>query len=141
MAYGVTSATRHETVLVFDLGGGTFDCSLLSTFAGIAEVLTTDGDQWLGGDDWDALLMQHLAAAAGTQWPGGAQALRAAARKAKVALSAAAQVQVPGPAAISVDRAEWEAVAAPLLQRTLKPLKRLGEAGFVEWTHRCVVWW
>lgn len=139
LAYGVSSATRHETVLVFDLGGGTFDCSLLSTFAGIAEVLATDGDQWLGGDDWDTLLMQLLSSAAHPQaWPGGAKALRAVARDAKVTLSTTDQVVVEGPSdAVIIERLAWEAVAAPLLQRTLQPLRQLGEAGFVEWEHRC----
>lgn len=137
LAYGVSSATRHETVLVFDLGGGTFDCSLLSTFAGIAEVLTTDGDQWLGGDDWDLVLADMLCSAVPMHtWD--TRALRAAARDAKVELSTAEQVTIKSPSAlVVVGRREWETATSPLLQRTLMPLRRLGEAGFVEWKQRC----
>lgn len=82
---------------MFDLGGGTFDCSLLSTFAGIAEVLTTGGDQWLGGDDWDTAMLGMLRAML-TQHGMRAEAegggLLRGAQRVKVALSEAPHVTV-----------------------------------------------
>src|ERR687893_380722 len=60
LAYGLDKGEREQTVLVFDLGGGTFDVSLLEIGDGVIEVKATSGDNRLGGDDWDERVVQHL---------------------------------------------------------------------------------
>ncbi|KAH7616496.1 putative Chaperone protein dnaK [Nannochloris sp. 'desiccata'] len=60
LAYGIDGGTDGETVLVFDIGGGTFDVSVLQAFEGIMQILSTDGDSRLGGDDFDSLLAQWI---------------------------------------------------------------------------------
>ncbi|MFN9983083.1 MAG: Hsp70 family protein, partial [bacterium] len=60
LAYGLDKADREQTILVFDLGGGTFDVSLLEIGDGVVEVKATNGDNNLGGDDWDQAVVDYL---------------------------------------------------------------------------------
>ena len=60
LAYGLDKADQEQTILVFDLGGGTFDVSLLEIGDGVVEVKATNGDNNLGGDDWDQALVDYL---------------------------------------------------------------------------------
>jgi len=119
----------EELVLVFDLGGGTLDVSLLDVGHGVFDVLASSGDARLGGDDFDAELarwMLELAVTAAPSAPGAAAALLAVAEAAKVALSDddAVAVQLPGGGApLTLTRAAMEARCAPLLQRCAVPVR------------------
>ena len=97
LAYGLDKADQHQTILVFDLGGGTFDVSLLEIGDGVVEVKATSGDTHLGGDDWDQRVIDHLVA----RFKAGhgvdlakdkmaLQRLKEAAEKAKIELSGSA---------------------------------------------------
>jgi molecular chaperone DnaK len=139
LAYGLDRITSPETILVFDLGGGTFDVSVLIASSGHFEVLATSGDTALGGDDWDERIVRLLVDRfeAKTGQPVGddlvvAQRLREAAETAKIELSALdrADVSIPflvagpqGPIHLqeSISRAELEAATADLLERCLGP--------------------
>ena len=101
LAYGLDKGDEEQTILVFDLGGGTFDVSLLEIGGGIVEVKATSGDNHLGGDDWDERLVAHLA----TQFKNAhgvdltkdkmaLQRLREAAEKAKIELSSSMQTSI-----------------------------------------------
>ncbi len=101
LAYGLDKGDKEQTILVFDLGGGTFDVSLLEIGDGIVEVKATSGDNNLGGDDWDERLLQHLATnfknAHGvdlTKDKMALQRLREAAEKAKIELSSSMQTSI-----------------------------------------------
>ena len=94
LAYGLDKGEKEQTILVFDLGGGTFDVSLLEIGDGVVEVKATSGDNHLGGDDWDQRVVDHLV----KQFKNGhgidlskdkmaLQRLREAAEKAKIELS------------------------------------------------------
>jgi len=94
LAYGLDKGDKEQTILVFDLGGGTFDVSLLEIGEGVVEVKATNGDNNLGGDDWDQALVDHLvktfAAKNGidlTKDKVAMQRVREAAEKAKIELS------------------------------------------------------
>ena len=95
LAYGLDRGDAEETILVFDLGGGTFDVSLLEIGEGVVEVKATSGDNHLGGDDWDQRVVDHLVKnfknAHGVDLPQGqdghAAAAQEAAEKAKIELS------------------------------------------------------
>ena len=126
---GVPGAT---TVAVYDLGGGTFDVSILRLENGIFEVLATSGDTWLGGDDMDRAIADHWLRGLGLTDDdlradkAFAQRLRLAAEKAKRALTEAdefsAELIAPGapaPVPVALTRAELEALIEPLVQRTL----------------------
>jgi molecular chaperone DnaK len=101
LAYGLDKGEKEQTILVFDLGGGTFDVSLLEIGDGVVEVKATSGDNHLGGDDWDQRVVDHLV----TQFKNGhgvdlskdkmaMQRLREAAEKAKIELSASGETTV-----------------------------------------------
>src|SRR6266568_5030217 len=101
LAYGLDKSSKEQTVLVFDLGGGTFDVSLLEIGGGVVEVKATSGDNHLGGDDWDQKVVDHLV----TQFKNGhgvdlskdkmaMQRLREAAEKAKIELSSSSETTV-----------------------------------------------
>ena len=101
LAYGLDKAEKEETILVFDLGGGTFDVSLLEIGDGVVEVLATAGDNELGGDDWDNRVVEWLVDKFKSQ--NGVdlskdkmamQRLREAAEKAKIELSSAQQASI-----------------------------------------------
>ena len=148
-AYGFDKGDHEQTILVFDLGGGTFDVSLLEMGEGVIEVKATSGDNHLGGDDWDQSLVDHLVAtfkkANGidlTKDKMAMQRVREAAEKAKIELSASAQTSINLPY-ITVDaeknplfldetitRAQFENMTADLLARCKGPFQTvLKDAG------------
>lgn len=101
LAYGLEKGDKEQTILVFDLGGGTFDVSLLEIGDGVVEVRATSGDNKLGGDDWDQRIVDWLVekfkAANGidlTKDKMAAQRLREAAEKAKIELSSSQQASI-----------------------------------------------
>ena len=148
-AYGFDKGDHEQTILVFDLGGGTFDVSLLEMGEGVIEVKATSGDNHLGGDDWDQALVDHLVAtfkkANGidlTKDKMAMQRVREASEKAKIELSASAQTSINLPY-ITVDaeknplfldetitRAQFENMTADLLARCKGPFQTvLKDAG------------
>ncbi len=149
LAYGLDKGDKEETILVFDLGGGTFDVSLLELGDGVVEVKATNGDNHLGGDDWDDALVQHLvktfAAQSGIDLAKDKMAMqrvREAAEKAKIELSSSQQASINLPY-ITVDaeknplfldetitRAQFQSLTADLLDRCKKPFQAvLKDAG------------
>ena len=101
LAYGLDKADKEQTILVFDLGGGTFDVSLLEIGDGVVEVKGTNGDNNLGGDDWDQALVDHLVTTFGsangidlTKDKMAMQRVREAAEKAKIELSSSQSASV-----------------------------------------------
>lgn len=141
LAYGLEK-DEGEKIAVFDLGGGTFDISFLEVGDGTFQVLSTDGDTMLGGDDWDQMLVDYLVAEfkkeQGVDLKGDAtamQRLREAAEKAKVELSGLQQATVnlpyitadntgPKHMDIKISRAKFQDITKKLLDRTLEPMKR-----------------
>ena len=146
LAYGMDKR-QHETVLVFDLGGGTFDVSILDVGDGVVEVRATAGDTHLGGDDFDRRIVDYLA----DQFqkdngidprsdPQALQRLFEAAEKAKVELSSVTQTQVnlpfitadangPKHLTATLMRSTFEQITADLLERTTGPVKQaMGDA-------------
>ncbi|MEU9485148.1 molecular chaperone DnaK [Streptomyces decoyicus] len=141
LAYGLDKK-GHETVLVFDLGGGTFDVSLLDVGDGVVEVRSTAGDSHLGGDDFDRRLVDHLAdnfqRDNGIDLRNDPQALQRlfeAAEKAKTELSSVSQTQVSlpfitadaaGPKHLTetVMRSTFEQITSDLVERTMEPVKQ-----------------
>ncbi len=127
------------TIVVYDLGGGTFDVSVLELGEGVFEVKSTNGDTHLGGDDFDHVIIDHLAEQFKSQEnidlrkdPMALQRLKEAAEKAKVELSSSSETEINLPYVTSVDgvpkhlvlkltRAKFEQLADALVQRTLKP--------------------
>ncbi|HJQ03436.1 MAG TPA: molecular chaperone DnaK, partial [Jatrophihabitans sp.] len=149
LAYGLDKGEKEQTILVFDLGGGTFDVSLLEIGEGVIEVKATNGDNHLGGDDWDQKIIDWLVdkfkAAHGidlTKDKMALQRLREAAEKAKIELSASQQTSINLPY-ITVDaeknplfldeqlsRSEFQRITADLLERTKVPFQNvLRDAG------------
>ncbi|WP_299333829.1 molecular chaperone DnaK [Haloplanus sp.] len=148
MAYGLDDES-DQTVLVFDLGGGTFDVSVLDLGGGVYEVVATNGDNDLGGDDWDQAIIDHLADEFendhGIDLREDRQALQRlteAAEEAKVELSSRkeADINLPfitatddGPIHLetSITRAKFESLTSDLLERTVGPTKQaLDDAGY-----------
>jgi len=141
LAYGLDKR-ENETILVFDLGGGTFDVSVLTVGEGVVEVMATSGDGHLGGDDFDRRVVDYLAdefkAAQGIdlrQDPQGLQRLFEAAEKAKVELSSVTQTQVnlpfitadaSGPKHLvsTIMRSTFEEMTHDLIERTMEPVKQ-----------------
>ncbi|HEY0358054.1 MAG TPA: Hsp70 family protein, partial [Mycobacteriales bacterium] len=141
LAYGLDKKT-NETVLVFDLGGGTFDVSILNIGDGVVEVRSTAGDTHLGGDDFDRRIVDHLADEfAKTEGidlrkdPQALQRLFEAAEKAKVELSSVTQttINLPfitadanGPKHLNVTlmRSTFEQITADLIERTMGPVQQ-----------------
>jgi len=135
LAYGLDRGERG-LFAIYDLGGGTFDVSVLRLHAGVFQVLSTGGDSALGGDDFDRALARHLLARAGLDAPDLRQveAARIAARALKERLSAAdsARVEVAalGLVDLEVTRGEFEALIEPLAQRTIRACRAaLKDAG------------
>ena len=144
LAYGLDKNEKEETILVFDLGGGTFDVSLLEIGDGVVEVLATAGDNELGGDDWDNRIVDWLVDKFKSQ--NGVdlskdkmamQRLREAAEKAKIELSSAQQASINLPY-ITVDseknplfldetltRTEFQKITSDLLDRTKTPFNQV----------------
>ncbi len=148
LAYGLDKGDVEQTILVFDLGGGTFDVSLLEIGDGVVEVKATSGDNHLGGDDWDQAVVDWMVTsfknAHGVDLSKdkmAMQRLREAAEKAKIELSSSMQssINLPyitasadGPLHLeeNLTRAQFEQMTASLLERTKAPFKAvLKDAG------------
>ncbi|MDR2529212.1 MAG: molecular chaperone DnaK [Synergistaceae bacterium] len=141
LAYGENKQEEHK-ILVFDLGGGTFDVSILDVGEGVFEVLATAGDNRLGGDDWDNRIVDWMTAefkkAEGVDLKNdrmAMQRLREAAEKAKVELSSMMETTIslpfitanqsgPKHLEMKLSRAKFEEMTADLMDRTIKPSKR-----------------
>ncbi|MBO4207735.1 molecular chaperone DnaK [Micromonospora echinofusca] len=149
LAYGLDKGSKEQTVLVFDLGGGTFDVSLLELADGVVEVKSTSGDNHLGGDDWDERIIDHLVKTFRgqhgvdlSQDKMAMQRLREAAEKAKIELSAATTTSInlpyitAGPAStegapsaplhldVTLTRAEFQRMTQDLLDRCKGPFEQ-----------------
>jgi len=150
LAYGLDKGSKEQTVLVFDLGGGTFDVSLLELGEGVIEVKATAGDNHLGGDDWDDRVIDHLVKTFRGQYgidlsadKMAMQRLREAAEKAKIELSAAqtTSINLPyitagpdGPLHLdtSLTRAEFQRITQDLLDRCKTPFEQAIKDGGVK---------
>ena len=144
LAYGLEKGEQEQTILVFDLGGGTFDVSLLEIGDGVVEVMATAGDNTLGGDDWDQRIVDWLVdrfkSSQGvdlTKDKRAVQRLREAAEKAKIELSSSQQANINLPY-ITVDsdknplfldetltRTEFQKITQDLLDRTKAPFNQV----------------
>src|SRR2546421_10790249 len=144
LAYGLDKGEKEQTILVFDLGGGTFDVSLLEIGDGVVEVRATSGDNHLGGDDWDQRIVDWLVdkfkQSAGIDLNKDKMALqriREAAEKAKIDLSSSSSANINLPY-ITVDtdknplfldetlsRAEFQRITNDLLERTRQPFNNV----------------
>ena len=141
LAYGLDKETEDQTILVFDLGGGTFDVSVLELGDGVFEVKSTSGDTNLGGDDWDEAIIDWLAETFQGEHgvdlrkdPMAAQRLKEAAEKAKIELSQTTSTQINMPYVTATDagplhldyeltRAKFQGLTSDLLTRTRKPFE------------------
>lgn len=121
LAYGLgLDKNQHKTVAVYDLGGGTFDISILNIHNGLFEVLATNGDTYLGGDDFDRAIVQFWAEKYGFTTEADSQALRLTAEEAKKHLSQHAEYTgMYNGTAIALTKAEFEGCIAPIVQRTI----------------------
>jgi molecular chaperone DnaK len=150
MAYGLDDES-DQTVLVFDLGGGTFDVSVLDLGGGVYEVVATNGDNDLGGDDWDQAIIDHLAeefeSDHGVDLREDRQALQRlkdAAEEAKVELSSRKETDINLPFITATDsgpihletsltRAKFESLTSDLVERTVTPTEQaLEDAGYTK---------
>ena len=141
LAYGLDKADKDRTIAVFDLGGGTFDISILELGDGVFEVKSTNGDTHLGGDDFDQVIIDWLAEEFKKdekidlrEDPMALQRLKEAAEKAKVELSSSTKTEInlpyvtataSGPKHLvrTLTRAQFEQLADKLIQNTIKPCK------------------
>ena len=141
LAYGLDKMSKDMVVVVFDCGGGTHDVSILELGDGVFEVLSTDGDTHLGGDDFDQVIIDWLASEFKdehgidlTQDPMALQRLREAAEKAKVELSSTSSSEINLPYLMPVDgmpkhlvrtlsRSKFEQLSDSLIKRTIEPCK------------------
>ncbi len=149
LAYGLDKKHADQKIAVFDLGGGTFDISILELGDGVFEVKSTNGDTHLGGDDFDKVIMDWLAEEFKNQEaidlrkdPMALQRLKEAAEKAKVELSSSSETEINLPYVTAVDgvpkhlvvklsRAKFEQLADNLFARCLKPCESaLKDAGY-----------
>ena len=149
LAYGLDKTSRDMKIAVFDLGGGTFDISILELGDGVFEVKSTNGDTHLGGDDFDEVIIEWLASEFKSEEnidlkkdPMALQRLKEAAEKAKIELSASSETEINLPYITAVDgvpkhlvkklsRSKFEQLADSLVQRTLEPCKAaLRDSGF-----------
>ena len=142
LAYGLDKGDKEQTILVFDLGGGTFDVSLLEIGDGVIEVKATNGDNRLGGDDWDQKIQDHLVQTFKNQHgidlsqdKLALQRLREAAEKAKIELSGQLNttINLPyitagenGPLHLELDlsRTDFQRLTADLLERCKGPFQQ-----------------
>ena len=151
LAYGLDKGDEDQTILVFDLGGGTFDVSVLEIGDGVFEVRSTHGDTSLGGDDWDDAVIEWLVTSfkndhgvdLGADSMAG-QRLKEAAEKAKIELSQVQQTQINLPFITATDagpihldyqlsRSKFEELTADLLQRTRTPFEQaIKDAGLTK---------
>jgi molecular chaperone DnaK len=149
LAYGLDKR-EDETILVFDLGGGTFDVSLLEVGEGVVEVKATNGDTHLGGDDWDQRLVNHIADEFKKDQgidlredKQGLQRLREAAEKAKIELSTVTETEVnlpfisadasgPKHLQVKITRAKFEQLTEDLLDRIRGPFDMVLKDGGID---------
>ncbi|MCA0447433.1 MAG: molecular chaperone DnaK [Bacteroidetes bacterium] len=148
LAYGLDKKSKDQMVAVYDLGGGTFDISVLELGDGVFEVKSTNGDTHLGGDDFDKKIIDFLAedfmkenTVDLRKDPMALQRLKEGAEKAKIELSSAMSTEInlpfitanqdgPKHLTVTLTRAKFESIAADLFDRTLEPCKRaLKDAG------------
>ena len=148
LAYGLDKGGSDRKIAVYDLGGGTFDISVLELGDGVFEVLSTNGDTHLGGDDFDEVIIDWLADEFQTTEdvdlrddPMALQRLKEAAEKAKIELSSSTQTEInlpyvtataSGPKHLvqTLTRAKFEQLSAELVKRSMKPVKNaLSDAG------------
>jgi molecular chaperone DnaK len=150
LAYGLDKRHKDMKIAVFDLGGGTFDVSILELGDGVFEVKSTNGDTHLGGDDFDHVIIDWLADEFKKEEPNvdlrkdpmALQRLKEAAEKAKIELSASSETEINLPYITAIDgvpkhlvkklsRSKFEQLADSLVQRTLKPCEQaLKDAGY-----------
>ena len=141
LAYGLDKQ-QEQTVLVYDLGGGTFDVSILEIGEGVFEVKSTNGDTHLGGDDWDQRIVEWLVEEYKKQYGKditkdkmAMQRLKEAAEKAKIELSGLAETSInlpyltadesgPKHLEVSLSRSKFEAMTKDLIDRTMKPIQQ-----------------
>jgi len=141
LAYGLDKKNAH-TIAVYDLGGGTFDISILELGEGVYEVKSTNGDTHLGGDDFDQEILNYLADEFKKENnvdlrkdPQALQRLREAAEKAKIELSTSQEAQINQPfitqgangplhLTMTLTRAQLEKIVDPLIQKTIKPVEQ-----------------
>ena len=142
LAYGLDKMSKDMVVVVFDCGGGTHDVSILELGDGVFEVLSTDGDTHLGGDDFDQVIIDWLVSEFKeengidlTQDPMALQRLREGAEKAKVELSSTSSTEINLPYIMPVDgipkhlvrtlsKSKFEQLADSLIKRTIEPCKK-----------------
>ncbi|MBM7554714.1 molecular chaperone DnaK [Thalassobacillus pellis] len=148
LAYGIDKEDQDQTILVYDLGGGTFDVSILDIGEGTFEVVATAGDNRLGGDDFDQVIIDHMVSEFKkengidlSQDKMAKQRLKDAAEKAKKDLSGVAQTQISlpfitageaGPLHLEMNltRAKFEELSSDLVERSMKPTRQaLKDAG------------
>ena len=148
LAYGMDKMDTNQKILVYDLGGGTFDVSILELGDGVFEVKSTNGDTHLGGDDFDEAIMNYIAEDFKSQYnvdlrndKMALQRLKEAAEKAKIELSSSSQtvINLPfitadatGPKHIemTLTRAKFNELTHDLVQRSIEPMKKaLSDAG------------
>ena len=148
LAYGLDKGGKDQKIAVYDLGGGTFDISILELGDGVFEVLSTNGDTQLGGDDFDQVIIDFLADKFMKddhidlrKDPMALQRLKEAAEKAKIELSSSTQTEINLPYVTATDsgpkhlvttltRANFEQLADSLVKRSMTPVKKaLDDAG------------
>ena len=140
LAYGMDKAHKDQKIAVYDLGGGTFDVSILDLGDGVFEVLSTNGDTHLGGDDFHDVIINWMADEFKSD-PIALQRLKEAAEKAKIELSSAPQTEInlpyitataTGPKHLvkTLTKAKFEQLSADLVRRSMEPCKKaLSDAG------------
>jgi len=148
LAYGLDKSNKDQKIAVYDLGGGTFDISILELGDGVFEVLSTNGDTRLGGDDFDDAIIQWLAFEYEEEEgmdlrkdPMALQRLKEAAEKAKIELSSSTQTEINLPYITATDagpkhlvktltRSKFEQLCSELVKRSMEPVKKaLKDAG------------
>jgi len=148
LAYGLDKSAKDQKIAVYDLGGGTFDISVLELGDGVFEVLSTNGDTRLGGDDFDEAIIKFLADDFQKKEeidlrkdPMALQRLKEAAEKAKIELSSSAQTEInlpyitatssgPKHLVVSLTRSKFEQLSADLVKRSMEPVKKaMDDAG------------
>ena len=153
LAYGLDKGADRK-IAVYDLGGGTFDISILELGDGVFEVLSTNGDTHLGGDDFDQVLIDWLA----DQFretedmdlrkdPMALQRLKEAAEKAKIELSSSTQTEInlpyvtatasgPKHLVTTLTRSKFEQLSDELVRRSMSPVKKLRRRRFIDFRNR-----
>ncbi|WP_185869440.1 molecular chaperone DnaK [Blattabacterium cuenoti] len=142
LAYGLDKNNQNKKIVVYDLGGGTFDVSILELGDGVFEVLSTNGDTHLGGDDFDQIIIDYLANEFKSKEgldlrkdPMALQRLKEASEKAKIELSSSNQTEInlpyitatesgPKHLVITLTRSKFEQLSYKLIQRSIKPCSK-----------------